>query len=343
MKTYDARAWLIWLFAGGMLAFLTSNPLYLTILLMCSRLVHYAFAPSETSGWRLPFWRISLVVLLFSTLFNVLTAHIGQTVLFALPANWPLIGGPLTLEAALYGFLNGLRLITLLSFFMTFNTIVPVSQLTGLVPGALHESGLVVLIAITFIPETIRQFNRIRDAQSIRGHRLSGIRAWRPIIIPLLITALERALNLAETMVARGYGSTASVSLNLSTRLLFIVGLMLVFGGALQSAWARPGGVYLIAGGVAAVAWAYRDLSRRYIRTKYQLQVWTVQDTVVAVSALAALILLMLPGVDRSVLTYLPYPRIAPPEFNLWIGLSLMGLVVPAILIQIPSAIGGRL
>jgi energy-coupling factor transport system permease protein len=326
-----------------MLAFLTSNPLYLTLLILCSRLVQNACAPSETSGWRLPFWRISVVILLFSTFFNVLTAHVGQTVLFALPGNWPLIGGPFTLEAALYGFLNGLRLIALLSFFMTFNTIVPVSQLTGLVPGALHETALVVLIAITFVPETIRQFKRIRDAQSIRGHRLSGIRAWRPIVIPLLITALERALNLAETMVARGYGSTTTVSLSLRTRLLFIVGLMLAFGGALQSAWARPGGVYFIAGGVAAVAWAYNDLSRRYKRTKYHLRVWTTRDSLVVVAALVPLILLLLPGVDRSVLTYFPYPMIAPPEFNLWIGLSLIGLVIPAVLIQIPSAIGGRL
>jgi energy-coupling factor transport system permease protein len=332
----------VWLIAGGVLALLAGNPLYLALLLLISRLVQYACASTETNGWRIPFWRISLVILFFSTLFNAFTAHVGQTVLFSLPAHWVLVGGPITIEAAIYGFLNGLRLVTLLSFFMAFNAIVPVGQMTGLAPGALHELGLVVLIAFTYVPETIRQFHRIRDAQAVRGHRLNGIRAWRPILIPLIITGLERSLNLAETMVARGYGSTDLVAVFPRARLVLVGGLLLVLVGALQSAWARSGGgLYLIAGGAIAIAWAYWDLSRHHIRTKYRPRKWTHKDSLLVVGALLPFMILVLPAFDRAALTYLPYPRIGPPVFDLWIGLSLMGIVFPVVLTEVTIAIKG--
>ena len=96
---------------------------------------------------RLPFWRLAGAILLFSTLFNLLTAHVGETELAVLPDGWWLIGGPLTLEAAVYGFITGLSLMTLLSLFLAFNAIVPTTELAGLTPAALYELGLVLLVA----------------------------------------------------------------------------------------------------------------------------------------------------------------------------------------------------
>jgi energy-coupling factor transport system permease protein len=332
VTTIDARAWLVWLLVGGMLALIAANPFYLILLLVISRLVQFARTPAQTGGWRLPFWRISLAILIFSTLFNLLTAHVGQTILLTLPANWVLIGGPITLEAAVYGLLNGLRLITLLSFFLAFNIIVPVSQLAGLIPGALHELGLVLLIAVTYVPETVGQFKRIREAQAIRGHRLNGLRDWRPVLLPLLIAGLERALNLAETMVSRGYGSTALVAVPLRGRLAYAAGLLLSLAGALQAAWAKPLGIYFILAGVLAVAWAYFDMSRRHNRTQYRPHKWTWVDSLVVTGALVPFFIFLLPGLEFSALGYSPYPIVAPPAFDVWIGLSLFGLVVPAVL-----------
>ena len=65
--------------------------------------------------------------------------------------------------------------------------VVPTAELAGLTPTALYELGLVLLVAITYVPETARHFQRIREAQAIRGHRLRGLRDWRPIVIPLLV------------------------------------------------------------------------------------------------------------------------------------------------------------
>ena len=36
---------------------------------------------------------------------------------------------------------------------------------------------------------------RIREAQAVRGHRVQGIRDWLPIVVPLLVSGLERAMG----------------------------------------------------------------------------------------------------------------------------------------------------
>ena len=339
MKVFDARAWLVWLLAGGLLAIVMSNPLYLVLLLLLSRLVQFACAALEPGVWRLPFWRIAVVILIFSTLFNMLTAHIGRTILFELPPAWPLIGGPITLEAAVFGFINGLRLITLLSFFLAFNAIVPVSQLTTLAPRALHELGLVMLMAVTYIPETIRQFQRIRDAQAIRGHEVRGLRTLRPLVVPLLVAGLERALNLAETMVARGYGATAHVAMPARPRLLMLGGLLFALGGALRLAWGGEDGWLLLVAGAVVIAWAYHLLSLLAPRTRYRPRRWSTADTLVVLGALLALLpLLPMWGSMRQSLFFAPYPQLIWPLFNVGLGLFLFGLATPAILTVAGSA-----
>lgn len=263
----------------------------------------------------------------------MLTAHVGETVLFKVPQNWPLIGGPVTAEAAVYGFLSGLRLVTLLSFFLTFNSIVPVSQLIGLAPRAIHELGLVMVIAITYVPETIRQFQRIRDAQAIRGHQFGGLGAWRPVIIPLLISGLERALNLSETMVSRGYGSTTYVRMPIRARMLLLSGLALILAGAIRVAWAGYGGWLLLGTGTGAIGMAYYYLSRLISRTTYRARQWAFSDTLVVIGSMIALIPLLPIGVfDHWRVDYSPYPSFTPPLFSLVIGISLLGLVSPVLI-----------
>ena len=331
MRTFDARAWVVWLLAGGVLVLSARNPLYLLLLLVISRIVQAACAAPDVGALRLPFWRLAAAILIFATLFNLLTAHVGETMLATLPAGWWLIGGPLTLEAAVYGFITGLSLVTLLSLFLAFNAIVPTAELAGLTPAALYELGLVLLVALTYVPETVRQFQRIREAQAIRGHRLRGLRDWRPIAIPLLVGGLERALNLAETMVARGYGATVQVSVPRRTRLLLLLGLVLALGGALRLGWGAADGWALIATAALAIGLAYRGLSRGVVRTRYRARRWTWADTLVVVAALLPLALLWpLPG--GGGLDYASYPRLSAPPFSVVAGLLLLGLAAPAAL-----------
>jgi len=196
----------------------------------------------------------------------------------------------------------------------------------------LHELGLVMLIAITYVPETMRQFQRIRDAQAIRGQQIDGLRAWRPIIIPLLIAGLERALNLSETMVARGYGATNQTGVPRRARLMLFIGLGLALVGALCLAWGATDGWLIVILGVLAVILAYRELNRLVAHTRYRPRHWNLYDSLVVMGALLTMLpLLPLPGLGRSPLAFSPYPTLSIPAFNLWIGGSLFGLVLPAI------------
>jgi energy-coupling factor transport system permease protein len=305
------------------------------IILLSARIVHTSCG-RENEVLRLSFWRFSLLVLSFSILFNLLLVHIGQTELVELPRSLPLIGGPLTLEAIVFGAASALVLITLLAVFLAFNSLVPTSDLISMAPRALANVGIVVLIAVSYVPETLKQLERIREAQALRGHQVGGLRDWRPILIPLLIGGLERSMSLAETMVARGYGATSNVSLSSWVRMALLAGLVLIFCGWLLSFWAPlPGWVLVFAGGALLVGLYIRQ-GRLFKRTKYQVAEWHMSDWIlIGLSLVPLLLLLPLHGIDRTSLTYTPYPSVDFPPFDPVIGLALALLAAPAILTEL--------
>jgi energy-coupling factor transport system permease protein len=206
---FDARSWTVWLLAMAVMTMLTRNPVYTLLLLLVARVVGSVCAQPTAVGLKLPLFRIGVHCAPALHALQHLSVHIGETVLARLPAAWPYIGGPLTLEGAVYGAMNGLILLTLLVIFSSFNQIVPTGDLIRLAPPALRDLSVVILIAITYLPETSRQLQRIREAQAVRGHQLRGVRDWPPLVLPLLISGLERAMGVAEAMVARGYGATS--------------------------------------------------------------------------------------------------------------------------------------
>jgi len=74
------------------------------------------------------------------------------------------------------------------------------------------DLGLILFIAIRFIPILYGEFMAIRNAQTIRGVSFTGgwisrLRQSTSILIPVLLAALNRADELALAMEARGYRS----------------------------------------------------------------------------------------------------------------------------------------
>jgi energy-coupling factor transport system permease protein len=329
----DARAWLIWTLSAAVLTMLTRNPLYIVIILLAVRLVALTWE-QEDAAFKLPLLRLLLIILLFSTLFNMLFAHVGQIVLVTLPAGWPLVGGPLTLEAAVYGAVNGLMLFTLLLVFIAFNNIVPGSDLVHLTPRAFHNLGLVVLIALTYVPETRRHWQKIRDAQAIRGHQIRGWQDWRPILIPLLVGGMERAMALAEAMVSRGYGATTQTGQPLLVQALLLLGLGAAFAGWLLSFWLGWPGWVLMGSGVVVLLLLIWALGEQVSLRRYGRRFWTWRETMVVLTAVFPLLLFLLPlpFIDRSSLYYSPYPQLGLPPFNVLLGLALALLAVPGVL-----------
>ncbi len=83
-------------------------------------------------------------------------------------------------------------------------------KLIGL-ENAVHTMAMTMTIALRFIPTLIEETQKIMNAQKARGANLDSgnilkrVKALLPILIPLLISSVRRAYELAEAMECRCY------------------------------------------------------------------------------------------------------------------------------------------
>ena len=71
---------------------------------------------------------------------------------------------------------------------------------------AARRFALGVALATRLVPTLERDAATLKDALRGRGVEVTGARGYARLLSPLLAGSLERALNLAEAMEARGYG-----------------------------------------------------------------------------------------------------------------------------------------
>ena len=336
----DPRAWLLWAVALSAAATATRNPLYLVVLLLVAAVVERR-APGGGTGLLSPL-RFAAFAVVSTALLNGLTAHVGDTALVALPDRLPLFGGPVTAEALVYGATNGLALATIYGAFAALNRAMSPGELVRLAPRALHEAGVVVAIAVAFVPETTRSLARIREAQAIRGHRGRGARDFLPVAVPLVVGGLERSVGLAEAMVARGYGSVADRPFGAALSVTSAFGLLALLTGWLAALFwpdARLPAAALAFAGAAALVGGIWWAGRAVPRSRYHAGRWGWRESGALLGAALALagLLLPLPLVDAAAGGYSPYPAARFPAFDPIVGLLLLGLLGPAL-----ASPGGR-
>lgn len=332
-ERFDARAWLLWVLGAATVTMVARNPLYSLILLASSRLVDWVCVGQERD-LELPLGRMAVVILLFSGLFSALFIHAGELTLVQLPESLPLVGGPLTAEAFMSGMANGLLLLTLLALFVTFNRVVTGDRLARLAPRAFQDLGIVTLVALTYVPETARQVQRIREAQAVRGHRIEGLRDWQPLIIPLLVGGLERAMSLAEAMVARGFGATERAPLSQRFIAWLTLATGLTFGGWIMALWWGIVGWVVMGSGVVMLAAAIWLAGRSVVVTRYRQRPWQAADTILAGASLLPLALLVAPAgvVDVRSFSFSFLNGLTWPSFEPLVGILLLLYVLPAVI-----------
>ncbi|PDV98347.1 energy-coupling factor transporter transmembrane component T [Candidatus Chloroploca asiatica] len=319
--------WTIWLGTTLLTVSLTRNPLYLLLLLFGLTLVAETERPTGRATPLDPIF-FAVIAVSFGALFNAATIRYGDTVLVALPASWWLIGGPITLEAVVFGMINGLVLSALVAGFGAFGTAMPISALISLVPRAFYPLAVVMSVAVTYVPLTIRLAGQVREAQQLRGHQ---VRVWRdglPLLLPLLIGGLERALQLAEAMAARGFAADPPSN---QVRMMLVGGLAALFAGLLlQFAWGQVVAASLtMLIGTGLILWALRESGQQAPRTRYRLYRRGIRDMIVLLGAGLTLIAVLAPWPGRASLAYTPYPMLQLPIFEPLLALALMGLLMP--------------
>jgi biotin transport system permease protein len=76
----------------------------------------------------------------------------------------------------------------------------------GVSPGRI---GLVLAMALRFIPLLAERAARVREAHAARGGSLRGVRGTAALVVPLLVQVLRLADAVAEALDARGADDVA--------------------------------------------------------------------------------------------------------------------------------------
>jgi energy-coupling factor transport system permease protein len=201
----NPRALLVWAAVGVTIAAASSNPAPRAAVLIAAAAV---LAARRRPGARiLPLTAGVTSMALLAALLSFAQAHLGDHAVFALPFWVPGLGGPWTLEALAYGSFQGLGLAAIVVSVSVLAACLEAHQLIDALPGWLQRTGLVVASALNLIPGLARSFTAVADAQRMRGWRPRGIRSWSEVLVPVVLTAIEDSMQLAEAMEARGFGS----------------------------------------------------------------------------------------------------------------------------------------
>ena len=336
-RPLDPRAWIIWTVAANVPPLVGRNPWPLAATLLATLGVWGAWSVGAAGArWR-PLLRLAFVFGAVSVLFNVLTAHIGDRAIGALPEAWPVIGGVLTLNALIYGLLSAMAIFALVTVSATLGATLDWSATMRLLPERMAALAVAGSVAWSYLPRTAAALAEIREAQMARGYRPRGIRDAAPLVIPLLAGGLERSMITAEALEARAFG--APLAPELTPRPWQVASLLVGLVAALTGAFCLAVGQLAVAGGLLAVAAASlvvglftrRGDQPHLRRTRYRDPIWERPEWIVSGAALAVVTVeIAVLFLDPAAFRYEPYPSLTPPAISLPLLVTLGLLLAPA-------------
>lgn len=317
-RQLHAGAWWLWAIGLAVAAARTTNPLLLGLILAVTGYVVAARrtpAPwSRAYGFYL---RLAVVVVAIRVVFAaVLGAPVPGRTLVTLPEvalpDWAAgvrLGGPVTLEGLLAGVYSGLQLATVLVCVGAANSLANPRRLLKSLPGALYEVGVAVVVALSFTPQLVEGVARVREARRLRGRRDRGLRGLRGVAMPVLEGALERSVELAAAMEARGFGhvpATAEPGAGDGDRagrnragaltLAGLLGLVVGTYGLLDATSPAALGLPVLALGAALAVGGLAAGSRRATRSRYRPDRWAGPEWLVTGSGVAAALAVVAAG-----------------------------------------------
>lgn len=115
------------------------------------------------------------------------------------------IGGPVTWERLSFSLKEGLLIATVIALFGAANSVTSPRKLLRIMPSRIYQLAVTLTIATSVFPQLISSITRIRQAQYLRSGRRPRI---SQVAIPLLEESLGRAVDLAESMESKGFGTS---------------------------------------------------------------------------------------------------------------------------------------
>lgn len=202
-----------WLSGISILSLIFEDPVYLALLFL-STLPFVALA-KVTRRW-LSFMKFAFFLCLMIVALNTLFSNAGKHIVWRASFQIPMIGHPaITLEGILFGVGMAIRLAAIISAFailtLTVDPDVLMAQMVKMkIP---YKSVLVMSLSTRFFPTLLRDVDTLTDVQRSRGVELDKGNLFRkarnraPMVIALLSNSLERAIQVAEAMEARAFGT----------------------------------------------------------------------------------------------------------------------------------------
>jgi energy-coupling factor transport system permease protein len=206
----NARAVAAWSACCLFIVLSTTNPVY-KVMVLAAALSALADGAGLRRIRRLLFAVVFIAA--FAMLLNFVSAHLGATVLFALPDQIPALGGPYTLEALVFGALGGITIAAAILTAAPFSLILDSHEVMDALPAPLSRTGIAIASSLNLVPAVATSFVEVTEAQRLRGWRPRGPRSWMEVVVPVVLTSVEGSIQLAESMEARGFGSGARTSM----------------------------------------------------------------------------------------------------------------------------------
>lgn len=337
---FHSVAWLVWALAAAACVELAPSPVYVALVVAVAFLVVSAHTLDTPLARAFPLLLgVGAAFGLVRVLLTAATTHTGLDALFTTP-HFSLprllggfqVGGPVEPAVVLQAAAESFAVVGVMAVFGAFNAVVSHHQLVQSAPRAFYETGLILTVAVAFVPATVATVARVREADRARtgGHVVRRGRLVR-LAVPILESALERALLLAESMDARGFAAAEASRSDRTAAWCVLAGLA-GMGGAFVALVARARAPAVVLGAVAVTAVAAATIvsSRQAARATYRARRMATRDWALVAGALlapAGLGVLALAG--DSTLTWTATP-LHLPRFSPLAAVALAALTVPA-------------
>jgi energy-coupling factor transporter transmembrane protein EcfT len=337
---WHAGVWMTWALAAAACVELAPNPVYVALAIGIAGLAVSLHARPGPYARAFPilvgvgvFFAVARMVL------TVLTTHGVGHVLFTAPEfTLPrllggfTVGGTIELPVMLQSLAEGFAIVGVMAVFGAFNSVVSHSELVQSTPRAFYEVGLVVVVALAFVPSTLAAIADVREADRARtGGRV--VRRGRLLrqIVPVLELGMERAVTLSESMDARGFARAGAGPRDRVAGWCGVTSLLALGGAfvALVGDKRTIAAVLGVAGG-AGLVFAVVLASSSTERIRYRPRRMTRVDWAMAAAVLLAPVALAACTIagDGS-LTWFATEPVRWPALHLVPALSLLPLLAP--------------
>ena len=178
------------------------HPVCLMLTLICAVLYAVYLSGKKAVLFGL---RFLLPTALFLIIINPLLNHRGVTIIEYLP--WD---NPLTLESIIYGFAAAMVICSAAMWFHSLNRVMTSDKLIFLFGRIAPALGMVLSMALRFIPRFAEQFRQTRLAQkqfSAEKTSLKGrVKSAAAVFSTVISSSMENAIDTSDSMKSRGYG-----------------------------------------------------------------------------------------------------------------------------------------